>query len=515
MEMSQLILVIKSFYNYFKYGLYVGAVINYSNGVKQLGQDLPNIDLGKGVPFTVINHPIMGIYPKLTYTIPYILSNFIILAIVQINIYITHILYFFEKHFGIKVMKETSWSSIEEGITEFNETYYNDLEPQYKQLIQEWNAYNPLSDEHLILMLTQGNGSLLLKKEGNQYSFDSLHLQKYEPKSGYERIGSKINLNRDINGKITIDSIQDSYGIHRPNDGFDYQRSKLFVKCGILNEITIKHHLIYTHFLSAKVFIATKELPAKHVLRKLLEPFIYYEDDATQLAINTLVNEGNLFHLWSGLTRESYLTMMKDFVSLYKIETPEEFDSELNWLPFNQDATLLWNTIKTFVGSYINNYYPTEQSLINDLSIATWLLKRHVNGTLTLNKSNLIKIVSYHIYMGSAYHNYTSNFFGINYHPLNCVNGVRKSNGTNILNITGSREITRTIWTILNATSLKTVTLNTDFSFLYEDLEIKSFFSNFSKSLQNVSKTIQERNKTRQISTISFDPSFIGTSACY
>jgi len=158
--------------------------------------------------------------------------------------------------------------------------------------------------------------------------------------------------------------------------------AKLFVQVADVTHHELISHLCDTHLAMEAFAIATpRQLPTTHPLYRLLRPHFQF-----LLAIN---NRGNIVLLGEGAaidnlmapTRKASIGLMNRAYrerSFWDYALPKNIhqrgiESEfLPEFPYRDDALLLWNAIHHYATQFLQQYYPTDESVQQDLYLQAW-----------------------------------------------------------------------------------------------------------------------------------------------
>ena len=305
-----------------------------------------------------------------------------------------------------------------------------------------------------------------------------------------------------------------------------------------------------THLLMEGVTVAThRNLSQSHPIFKILAPHFLYLIAINTRGLELLISDGGWVDKTMNFGNKGLFELIRRGFNTWRMDTegslPDDLKErgldDLKVLPcyhFRNDAILLHTAIKKYVTAYVNLYYTSEDLLLGDEEIQSWVqeLVKERNkseggvgilgvpgrGKLT-NNEQLIGILTTIIYTCSISHasanfpQYEEYAFPPNYPGL-----MRGKPPTSKTYVTTEREILdclpdrpttldiMIVTKILSARGTKSIG---DFEVQYVfDPAARDIVDNFRKDLKAISKTIKDRNMHRNPPYEYLDPDIIPNS---
>lgn len=157
----------------------------------------------------------------------------------------------------------------------------------------------------------------------------------------------------------------------------------------------IVSHLVETHLISEMSAVSTfRTLSKQHILYQMLKPHFFNTIAINYMARSTafgFLGRGRLFDKSGALGYSGSSELMSRAYAGRGISTPYSgrpwtfseaalpqrlAERGVNNLPayyYREDALEVWSAIETYVGSIVNTYYPTAESLQADLQLQAWI----------------------------------------------------------------------------------------------------------------------------------------------
>lgn len=270
--------------------------------------------------------------------------------------------------------------------------------------------------------------SLSLGKFENGFKYASAPIALfYWQSSGYAKdqgvpMGSLIPIAIQLNQTLAGDE-----KIFTPLDGLGWKVAKLFVQSADANVHEAYAHLGRTHLPMEPIIIATHRNFAKeHPLFQLLKPHFTFNLAIDEVGKRQLINKGGFMDQLLAGTLEASLGLVAKAVDecrfddsmIHKdLKLRGVFETEsLPDYPYRHDALLIWDSIYSFVTSYIDLYYTTDLLLKGDSELQAWVSEIRtlgkVKGFATLDrkevqletKSLLADVITHIIFTCTAQH---------------------------------------------------------------------------------------------------------------
>lgn len=343
----------------------------------------------------------------------------------------------------------------------------------------------PISFIDLERLCFYGLGQYYMVKVDNCYSIDLSFLSKYDVRAGYEKYGGKIQFNeyRQI-VKITFPN-----GDEYSDEAMDEHMARFenIFKCSLFTAITLKEHLVNTHWIVANNVTVESLLCLKHnnPLLLFLRPYTYGTVAINNLSMETLAPfDGIAGRAW-GFTRSSWNELLTDVFSIYETETVYERAMKNNSvnLPLFYQGIEFYDIIRRHVSEFYSIF--SDIHLDSDVLLFFTELMKH-KLIHNLDKESQINCLTHFIFTVTAYHNY---FGGISEYlkPVDGLHGKAPLNSTSADVNTYLLDLT-----LCSMTSSPNPKLMHNWSFVFEngqmDIECLRFLSDlciFSIKIKN------------------------------
>jgi arachidonate 15-lipoxygenase len=218
-------------------------------------------------------------------------------------------------------------------------------------------------------------------------------------KNGYSDRGKFVPLAIAI--ELNSSTSTKKWEIFTPLDAYlDWSIAKLCVQIADANHHEMSSHLGRTHLVMEPFAVSTaRQLAQNHPLGLLLRQHFRFMLTNNYLARERLINQsryvegryvegGFVERILAGTLLES-LQIVKNACTSWSIkefalptelknrgiDAKEEQDPnsyKLPHYPYRDDSLLLWQTINTFVTSYLEVFYPTQQKIQEDQELQQW-----------------------------------------------------------------------------------------------------------------------------------------------
>ncbi|XP_074649222.1 polyunsaturated fatty acid 5-lipoxygenase-like [Tubulanus polymorphus] len=328
----------------------------------------------------------------------------------------------------------------------------------------------------------------------------------------------------------------------------DWTLAKIHVKCADSQIHQMYYHLSRTHFIIEAIAVATmRQLPSAHPVFKMLIPHMRHT-----IAINTigrvaLTGEGKVVDNTMAIGGGGHIQYISKLYSRFNIselflkqdmknrgvDDPEK----LPFYHFREDGYLIWDAIHAFVVEMTSLFYKSDNDVVADEEIQAWLADLRENGFRQYEghedhgiperfetKRLLDEWITMLIFSASCQHA-AVNFNQMDYmafvpnYPLTMLRPPPTEKG--VVNMDLIIESLPN-W-LLSANALAAVYPLSQYSseeiFLGEypndyftDLEPRDLMKKFSKAVKQISATIHERNKTREVPYVYLLPERVPSS---
>ncbi len=220
---------------------------------------------------------------------------------------------------------------------------------------------DPTSDEALVILATQGLAAHMLEHvSGSRYAVDLAFMLDYRVRSGFERVGARLELSLAAGDRLTPTSIEWARGTSEPGDD-DWPLAKLAFRVAVANAATVRDHAVRCHFLPSNSFVvATRtKLPNDHPVRALLRAFQFRTPAINAGALVTLIPENAIFHRlfafeWEGLTRLYEEAKSGYRMRTFPAELAERGVADLPGYAYGEDGLGLWRCGHALATRYLD-----------------------------------------------------------------------------------------------------------------------------------------------------------------
>lgn len=167
------------------------------------------------------------------------------------------------------------------------------------------------------------------------------------------------------------------------SDEWAWKMAKTVVNSADANFHELVAHLARTHLFIEPIIIATyRQLSERHPIFRLLVPHFYGTIFINNFAKKKLIaSGGGVEHLLSGSIESIHITVLKAVKNWGFNESMFPVDLErrkvksselLPYYPYRDDGLLIWNSIYSWVKSYLRIYYSSNRALKEDGELALW-----------------------------------------------------------------------------------------------------------------------------------------------
>eukprot|EP01084_Bolivina_argentea_P127477 225440_1 len=285
--------------------------------------------------------------------------------------------------------------------------------------------------------------------------------------------------------------------------------------------LTLKEHALVSHFTESNALVDNtyEKLPLNHWLRRLCHIFTYRTVYINQSMEKVLLVENGLVHRIWGFTYKSLGKMCRWVFDNYKyVEFTKRYDNNLNDIPdsifpYKKDSKDFYNLIRNFVYSYCKGYKHTFDNdeylssfyngLCNDLGINAEEEKENA-----FNLDNLVSILSNLFCVVTAWHEQVGGVFDVVCRDLNWHDTKLYQKKDDFTQFSSNDYVSTAILVMI--TGVKNPGILNDFKMVLlkdENFEKNTkIFDDWQNDLQNLSKKIDERNKSRRIPWMCCQP---------
>ncbi len=133
-----------------------------------------------------------------------------------------------------------------------------------------------------------------------------------------------------------------------------------------------------------------RNLPDAHPIFKLLRPHFRYTMAINTRARNSLINPGGIIDTFFGIGGEGLTEQWKRCGTTYNVHTSnikrwakERGVDNVEQLPgyyYRDDGIKVWDALEGYAGDIINEFYQTDEDVVNDEELQAWAQDIHTNG---------------------------------------------------------------------------------------------------------------------------------------
>lgn len=442
----------------------------------------------------------------------------------------------------IKSINSEDFNDIKYKFIENNNLSLKFIKKEFKNCLPtfetNWNDWN--NPNTLKLLLFNGIGQCYVEQiikpnttdpTNSKYKVDLSNWEKYDVREDYENYGGICYFDSNLN---FIGYVYKSKFITL-ND-VDFNHVNLIFRSTLITSITLKEHLITTHWIASNGILISslKFLSHTHILRRFLRSFTFGTASINHASTLALAPFEGIAGRTFGFTSTSWNLMISDQLATIQYESiedkfvhsnlSEEFKSIM---PYYQDGIELWKINKEYVSNFINIYYPDDGYVYYDYELREYwknLQKYFTTSSYSigkLNKINLINHLTYSIFMVTAGHS----FYGSVCEYLLTPDALMPKILKNTNDIYVSKADTQTYiqaLCIISMTSTPMPKLINDWEYLFDNTTVKKNKTKYNMmllnmktwqtNLINLSDKIDKLNKIRPIIFNAFNPETLDCS---
>jgi arachidonate 15-lipoxygenase len=237
------------------------------------------------------------------------------------------------------------------------------------------------------------------------------------PKSGRSLVPVAIQCGQDPSVSpilVRVDDASDAEAY------WAWQSAKTAVQVADFNHHEMFVHLGRTHLMSEAFAMATqRQLATAHPLNRLLAPHLegaMFINEAATLIIMAPLTTGDVILAApietlqhecgrDRLAYDFYDNMLPNDLSARGVDNTEQLPD----YPYRDDALLIWNALKQWVGEYVAVYYASDSDVTGDYELKAWATELSLSGkikgfTVITSRSQLVSVVTAIIFNASAQH---------------------------------------------------------------------------------------------------------------
>lgn len=203
-------------------------------------------------------------------------------------------------------------------------------------------------------------------------------------------------------------------------DWWSWQMARSVVQVAEGNYHELFVHLARTHLVIEAFAVAThRQLAPEHPLNALLLPHFEGTLFINNSAAGSLIAAGGpIDMIFAGTIASTQQTASADRLAFdfYAQMLPSNLQaravddcSALPDYPYRDDALLVWNAIRQWVGDYINTYYSSDADVVGDYELVNWTQELQSAGKIKgfkaiTTRAQLIDVVTMIAFTASAQH---------------------------------------------------------------------------------------------------------------
>lgn len=172
--------------------------------------------------------------------------------------------------------------------------------------------------------------------------------------------------------------------IFTPADGWGWMIAKTHVSVADTIAGAIWFHHARTHLVAEPMIVAAhRQLAPNHPLMTLLEPHFAGTLNINSVGFQTVFAPHGILDWFTGATRDSIRRLALRSVQEFRFDDsifPRRLalrgvDDEgiLKDFPYRDDGLLVWNAIRSWVGSYVETWYASDAEVLADVELQAWL----------------------------------------------------------------------------------------------------------------------------------------------
>uniref|UniRef100_A0A8C5PQ97 Uncharacterized protein n=1 Tax=Leptobrachium leishanense TaxID=445787 RepID=A0A8C5PQ97_9ANUR len=323
---------------------------------------------------------------------------------------------------------------------------------------------------------------------------------------------------------------------------WDWTLAKIWVRYAEFQLHELDHHLLRTHLLAEVICLATvRNLPTQQPLLKLLLPHFDFTLEINILARSQLIGPGGLFDkafvtgnggvpilVRKALERLTYtsLCLPDDLKDRGMESIPKHY--------YREDGMKIWSAMEKFASDIVNYYYKDDDMVSKDPELQAWIKEIFQRGFLERESSGIpsslrsrvevIKFATMVMFSCSAQHAaVNSGQFDFYSWMPNAPSSLRQPPPTkkgvttfqSILDALPEMNTTAlamvTVWLLRKEPEDKKPLGDYKNSYFLEETPLK-FSQAFQNRMAEISKDIQQRNKSMNLTYLYLDPKVIECS---
>ncbi|XP_077340609.1 polyunsaturated fatty acid lipoxygenase ALOX15B-like [Lithobates pipiens] len=331
--------------------------------------------------------------------------------------------------------------------------------------------------------------------------------------------------------------------IFLPSDSeYDWVLAKMWVRNADVQVHEANTHLLHTHLLAEVFSIATiRHLPMGHPVYKLIIPHFRYTLEINTFARTRLIGPGGIFDQAFVTGKGGIPVLMKKAMAeltYSRLCLPDDIKGRgmehiSNYL-YRDDGMKIWAAMESFVSNIINYYYTSDAMVKEDPELQAWVAEIFKEGFLQ-NKSSevpsslgtrdsLIKYLTMVIFRCSAQHAAVNSgqfdfYSWMPNGPMTMRSPPPSTKGVTTMEtiLKALPDVNSTAAGISAVWILSNEPMDRRHLAEYPDERFtektpQQFIKKFQQQLSEISKCIQERNKTMRLPYPYLDPSQIENS---
>jgi arachidonate 15-lipoxygenase len=215
------------------------------------------------------------------------------------------------------------------------------------------------------------------------YRWDLGDLSNYECQPGVRRPGVVVEFEPDDKRhRLRATSIKSVLGLSTPSDA-QWDEAQRLAMCALSTHATLVRHFNWLHLVcGAPLAIATHNyLPAKHPVRRLLQPHLYATHFGNEIVTRIALEPGGDFENIFSFTHAGLCRLFSDTVNKFDLRTIHPVrDAEnrgVRHVPGGTKALdnrlQLWRVIQRHVQRFLAVYFSTNTDVRGDLPFTRWL----------------------------------------------------------------------------------------------------------------------------------------------
>ncbi|XP_044130984.1 hydroperoxide isomerase ALOXE3-like [Bufo gargarizans] len=331
--------------------------------------------------------------------------------------------------------------------------------------------------------------------------------------------------------------------IFLPSDSeWDWMLAKMWVRNAEYQIHQTVYHLLHTHLFAEVFNVAThRQLPCNHPVYKLIIPHLRNTLEINTLARQQLIGPGTIFDQNMAVGKGGIQPLVKkamEELTYSDLCLPADIESRgLDSVPdfyYRDDGMMIWDAVERFVSHIVEYYYKSDECVRTDPELQAWVAEIYDKGFLQNQSSgipssletmsSLVMYLTMVIFRCSAQHASVNSaqfdfYAWMPNGPISMKSPPPTAKGVSTLQtiLETLPDVSTTARGLLVARRLSDEPKDQRPLGCYPNVYFteetpQKFIQEFQEKLDEISKTINDRNQTRRLSYLYLDPKVIENS---